>query len=39
MGKEEVVKKSLLIGAKGFVVKPLDDRKRILEQVIATLKK
>jgi two-component system chemotaxis response regulator CheY len=39
MGKEEVVKKSLLIGAKGFVVKPLDDRKKVLEQVIAALKK
>jgi two-component system chemotaxis response regulator CheY len=39
LGKDEVVKKALLIGAKGFVVKPLDDRKKVLEQVVAVLKK
>ncbi|GHT64981.1 response regulator [Spirochaetia bacterium] len=39
LGKEDVVKKALLIGAKGFIVKPLDDRKKVLEQIISVLKK
>jgi two-component system chemotaxis response regulator CheY len=39
LGKEDVVKKCLLIGARGYIVKPLDDRKKVLEQVISVLKK
>jgi two-component system chemotaxis response regulator CheY len=39
LGKEDVVKRARLIGAKGFIVKPLDDRKKVLEQVISVLKK
>ena len=37
LGKEDVVKKSLLMGAKSYIVKPLD-RKKVLERVISVLK-
>ena len=36
LGKEDVVKKSLLIGAKSYIVKPLD-RKKVLERVVSIL--
>ena len=36
-GKEELVKKSLLAGAKNYIVKPLD-RKKVLERISASLK-
>jgi two-component system chemotaxis response regulator CheY len=36
LGKEDVVKKSLLIGAKSYIVKPLD-RKKVLERVVSVL--
>jgi two-component system, chemotaxis family, chemotaxis protein CheY len=38
LGKQELVKKSLLLGAKNYIVKPLD-RNKVLERVILTLKK
>ncbi|MCX7950121.1 MAG: response regulator [Treponemataceae bacterium] len=38
LGKEDVVKKSLLLGAKSYIVKPLD-RKKVLERVVAVLRK
>jgi two-component system chemotaxis response regulator CheY len=38
LGKEDVVKKSLLIGAKSYIVKPLD-RKKVLERVVSILKR
>jgi two-component system chemotaxis response regulator CheY len=38
LGKEDVVKKSLLLGAKGYIVKPLD-RKKVLERVVSILKR
>ena len=34
LGKEELVKKSLLLGAKNYIVKPLD-RKKVLEPAIS----
>lgn len=37
LGKEELVKKSLLLGAKNYIVKPLD-RKKVLERIGAVLK-
>jgi two-component system chemotaxis response regulator CheY len=37
LGKEDVVKKSLLLGAKSYIVKPLD-RKKVLERVVSVLK-
>ncbi|GHT84520.1 response regulator [Spirochaetia bacterium] len=37
LGKEDVVKKCLLMGAKSFIIKPLD-RKKVLERVITVLK-
>ncbi len=37
LGKEELVKKSLLSGAKNYIVKPLD-RKKVLERISAALK-
>lgn len=37
LGKEDIVKKSLLIGAKSYIVKPLD-RKKVLERIISILK-
>lgn len=38
LGKEDVVKKSLLLGAKSYIVKPLD-RKKVLERVASVLKR
>jgi two-component system chemotaxis response regulator CheY len=38
LGKEDVVKKSLLTGAKSYIVKPLD-RKKVLERVVSVLKR
>ena len=38
LGKEDIVKKSLLLGAKSYIVKPLD-RKKVLERVISVLKR
>ena len=37
LGKEELVKKSLLSGARNYIVKPLD-RKKVLERISAALK-
>lgn len=37
LGKEDLVKKSLLTGAKNYIVKPLD-RKKVLERIGACLK-
>lgn len=37
LGKEELVKKSLLAGAKNYIVKPLD-RKKVLERIGAAVK-
>ena len=37
LGKEELVKKSLLLGAKNYIIKPLD-RKKVLERISASLK-
>ena len=37
LGKEELVKKSLLTGAKNYIVKPLD-RKKVLERISAAMK-
>ena len=36
LGKEELVKKALLLGAKNYIVKPLD-RKKVLERVAGVL--
>ncbi|RKX78966.1 MAG: response regulator [Spirochaetes bacterium] len=36
LGKQDLVKKSLLLGAKNYIVKPLD-RKKVLERVRMTL--
>jgi two-component system chemotaxis response regulator CheY len=38
LGKEDVVKKSLLMGEKSYIVKPLD-RKKVLERVVSVLKR
>jgi two-component system chemotaxis response regulator CheY len=38
LGKEDIVKKSLLLGAKNYVVKPLD-RQKVLERVVQALNK
>jgi two-component system, chemotaxis family, chemotaxis protein CheY len=38
LGKEDIVKKCLLIGAKSYIVKPLD-RKKVLERILAVLRK
>mgnify|MGYP004448477561 CR=1 FL=1 len=38
LGKEELVKKSLLTGAKNYIVKPLD-RKKVLERITTILKR
>jgi two-component system chemotaxis response regulator CheY len=38
LGKEDVVKDSLRLGAKSFIVKPLD-RKKVLERVLSILKR
>lgn len=37
LGKEELVKKSLLLGAKNYIVKPLD-RKKVLERISSVTK-
>ena len=37
LGKEELVKKALLLGAKNYIVKPLD-RKKVLERIAACTK-
>lgn len=37
LGKQELVKKSLLLGAKNYIVKPLD-RQKVLERIVSTLK-
>ncbi|MDR3303659.1 MAG: response regulator [Treponema sp.] len=36
LGKEDVVKKCLMLGAKSYIVKPLD-RKKVLERVVSVL--
>ena len=36
LGKQDLVKKSLVLGAKNYIVKPLD-RKKVLERVTSTL--
>ena len=38
LGKQDLVKKSLLTGAKNYIVKPLD-RKKVLERIVLTLDK
>ncbi len=37
LGKQDLVKKALLIGAKNYIVKPLD-RKKVLERILMSLK-
>ncbi len=37
LGKQDLVKKSLLLGAKNYIVKPLD-RKKVLERIVMSLK-
>jgi two-component system, chemotaxis family, chemotaxis protein CheY len=36
LGKQDLVKKSLMLGAKNYIVKPLD-RKKVLERIVMTL--
>jgi two-component system chemotaxis response regulator CheY len=38
LGKQDLVKRSLLLGAKNYIVKPLD-RKKVLERVMMAMKK
>jgi len=38
LGKQDLVKKSLLLGAKNYIVKPLD-RAKVLERIVLALKK
>lgn len=38
VGKEEKVKKALLLGAKNFIIKPLD-RKKVIERIVQVIKK
>ena len=38
LGKQDLVKKSLLLGAKNYIVKPLD-RKKVLERILMALKR
>ncbi|HOX91526.1 MAG TPA: response regulator [Spirochaetales bacterium] len=38
LGKEDVVKKSLILGAKSYIVKPLD-RKKVLERILSILRR
>lgn len=38
LGKQDLVKKSLLLGAKNYIVKPLD-RKKVLERIMTVLKR
>jgi len=37
LGKQDLVKKSLMAGAKNYIVKPLD-RKKVLERILMSLK-
>ena len=37
LGKEELVKKSLLLGAKNYIIKPLD-RKKVLEHISSSMR-
>ena len=37
LGKEELVKKCLLLGAKNYIIKPLD-RKKVLERISSSMK-
>ncbi len=37
LGKQDLVKKALLLGAKNYIVKPLD-RKKVLERITSSLK-
>lgn len=37
LGKQDLVKKSLMLGAKNYIVKPLD-RKKVLERVVSAIK-
>lgn len=37
LGKQDLVKKSLMLGAKNYIVKPLD-RKKVLERVVNAIK-
>lgn len=37
LGKEDLVKKALITGAKNYIVKPLD-RKKVLERIVSILK-
>ncbi len=36
LGKQDLVKQSLLLGAKNYIVKPLD-RKKVLERIVSSL--
>lgn len=38
LGKQELVKKSLLLGAKNYIIKPLD-RKKVLERIVSVVKR
>ena len=38
LGKEDLVKQALLLGAKNYIVKPLD-RKKVLERIASVLNK
>ncbi len=38
LGKQDLVKQSLMLGAKNYIVKPLD-RQKVLERIVSTLKK
>ncbi|MDR2535629.1 MAG: response regulator [Treponema sp.] len=38
LGKEDLIKQSIIKGARGFIVKPLD-RKKVLERITSVLKK
>ena len=38
LGKQDLVKQSLMLGAKNYIVKPLD-RQKVLERIVSTLRK
>ena len=38
LGKQELVKKSLLLGAKSYIIKPLD-RKKVLERIVMVIQR